>query len=220
MIDVNEIFTTVKSIVDKVSGSFKPNEFNKYAELASKDLFSFYYGSPKQYNERGVSRAGYASTQNISEKLSHLIIQDQQLTLTSGRGNTPSDKAHIISITCNTAPRVDRVEGSVFEMRKRSSTFPATAEYPVYRETATQLEFAPATLEGVAISYLRYPAIPKWGYDLVSSRPVYSASKSTNFDFPESEKLNLISRILKYMGIQNKDMPVLQFANQEAVVSS
>jgi len=198
-INVNEVYETVRSIGNKANNVFTPAEFNRVAKLANSELF-------KQKKKL------YAINQHNSESLRHLITPDEALVLTSGVATTPATKEQIIVIKSGTHVVCERVEMDRWSERIKSSIFPPTATYPIYRELASTIEFYPTNLTDVKISYLRLPATPSWAYTVVSSRPAYASGSSTHFEWQEQERETIVNMILGYLGITIREPQLTQFA--------
>lgn len=198
-LDVNEVYATVKTLGNKFGNSFSPAEFNRVAQLVNMDVWKKH-------------RNNYSATQIVSEALHHLITPDEALTLTSGIATTPTAKEQIIAIKCGTNVNCERVEYDRWVERLGSRIMAPSADYPIYRELAATLEFNPTTITDVKITYLKKPATPIWNYTIVSSRPVYAASGSVHFEWPETERESIVNGILSYLGISIREPQLTQFA--------
>ena len=60
------------------------------------------------------------------------------------------------------------------------------------------------------VAYVKKPDKPEFGYIVVSKKPVYDDSRSTHFEFHDSEFPELVYRILSYAGINLKRADIEQ----------
>lgn len=197
-ISVDEVYKSVLAITNKTTGSFSPAEFNRIAKIVNSEIFQ-------------NKKKAYAINQESSEGLRHLITSDETLSLTSGVATTPATKEQIISIKCGVNLNIERVELDRWTERLKSRILAPSATYPVYRELSSTLEFNPTTITDVKITYLRAPAVPVWGYTVVSARPVYSVGASTAFEWPETDREMIVNMILSYVGISIREPQLTQF---------
>lgn len=207
MVNVDSVYSAVRAIANKTERGFSPSDFNLYAPLASIDLFNKY-------------KASYPKNTHLSEKLNHLVVSDDELTIALGKAELPADCAYIDTVSCNTSPVVERVENYAWGSRIKSVAFGPTDEYPIYRELSDQIEYLPATLSQVKLTYIKRPQTPKWAYTLVNGKPTYDSVNSKDFEWSEDERVPLISRILKYIGIEIRDTELVQIAEQEKQIAS
>ena len=55
--------------------------------------------------------------------------------------------------------------------------------------------------DDIRTSYIKTPSTPNWAYVVVSDKPLYNSTASTNFELHASEESELVYRILVYAGI-------------------
>jgi hypothetical protein len=92
--------------------------------------------------------------------------------------------------------------------------------FPAYTLEGATIKVLPTTLNTTGMvegQYFRYPASPKFTYVVIDGSPIFngSASDYQDFELPQEEMPNLITRILKMAGLEIREAEVVQFANIE-----
>ncbi len=93
--------------------------------------------------------------------------------------------------------------------------------FPAYTLEGATINLLPSTINSLGMvqgQYFRYPFDPKWTYVTFSGgEPIFDQSQTDyqDFELPLEEEPNLVVRILKYAGVEIRDVDVFQFANQE-----
>jgi len=67
-------------------------------------------------------------------------------------------------------------------------------------------------VDRVAVSYVRKPLKPNWGYVVVNDKPLYNATSSQDFELHLAEESELVYRILAYVGIAIEKPQLTQMA--------
>lgn len=227
MVDINEVKQFVDFISNKTqSGSISPQEFNLAARRANYSLFKRRYGLPEEYQlGQPFPTQSYELTQKIKDDL-RVFKEKQTITVdSSGKMDIPSDYVHKLAIDYrkvdNTSGEptvvmvpVETIDDDKFSERKRSSLKKPTKDYPVCNINSDYIEFAPADLGKVEMTYLRLPASPVWGYTTVNTMPLYDAGTSTNFEWEEMLTNDLSALILAYVGINLQDGKLENWAKE------
>ena len=63
---------------------------------------------------------------------------------------------------------------------------------------------------GVTCEIISRPDKAEWGYDVIAERPLYNASRSTDFQLHSSEETELVYKILTLAGITLKRVDIQQ----------
>ncbi len=226
MVDINEVKQFVDFISNKVqSGSVSPNEFNLAARRANISLFKRRYGLPEEYQPgRPIPSQGYEVTQKIKDDLRVFKTTVTIMVDSAGKMILPNDYVHKLAINFRkvvnnatgnptvTFSEVETVDDDKFTGRKRSSLKAPTNDYPICNFNNTFVEFAPADLGEVEFIYLRLPADPVWGFNIVNTIELYDAAQSTNFEWNEIVTDDLSAIILDYIGINIREIPLDEWA--------
>lgn len=87
-----------------------------------------------------------------------------------------------------------------------------TKRFPKYSEFRDEFRFLPKDLGTVMIDYFATPVVPVWGYTIVSGRPVYDSTSSTDFSWDEFALNNVASVFLQMVGCNLKDGDLAGFS--------
>lgn len=205
MATVNEVFELVKYRANKsgFNGNIAPKDFNLLFPRAEIRYFNLEY-------------AQYYKTQRISDTLSKFMSDPTPITVTSqGRFDSPTDLFHVDSImaTYNGVQYpVMRVEKDRIANRLSSTYDMPTAQFPIYTEYKTFLQFYPTNLSTATLVYLKAPSPVKWAYTLVSNRPVYDETNSQDPIWSDTDIDNIIYLMLQDLGINMRDGELSNFA--------
>lgn len=222
MISTNEVYIDCQALAQKSGhGTIPPSDFNQYATLASMDLFNERLGSARDYYKlgKGMPKTTSGMTKLIDESLRPFLVADQSVTVTAGVAPVPSNCEFIDSVMYQTV-EVKWIPKNKEGNYINSSIDAPTVDYPVYIDLATDLKVLPASITPILLTFYKTPASIVWNYNLVSGRPVYNATGTVDFEWNPTEKLQLIMRILGYMGISIRDTELLQYsANEENTIA-
>ena len=233
-IDVNKVYTTVLSIINKKgSGYLTPDNFNKIAkvvqlELLDRAFYEYNRAIAKQTGGRGAQ--GYGDIpRKIKDKIDPFCAQDT-ITLTSGIGSLPSASSgtynvagvyNIINVSStDRLTQIERIDKSKLSFLLSSPLTAPSTTFPMYYVSADSIYVYPTTLSSVSMYYIGTPADPIWSSQVDTTSfgtPIYtySISGSVNFTLHPSDEVDLILGILQYFGITIKDPLVIQSAMQE-----
>jgi len=236
-IDVNKVYTTVLSILNKKgSGYMTPDNFNKIAkvvqlELLDRAFYEYNRAIAKQTSGRGSQ--GYGDIpRKIMDKLDP-FCQNSTLTIDStgtyfelpGFNNTSvysgNNTYATLSLKVNGAfTDIERIDKSKLPFLFSSKLTAPSTIFPVYYYSADLLYVFPNTITSVDLYYVSKPADPMWNSSVDTSSfgtPIYSYNDldSINFTLHASDESDLILGILKYFGVTIKDPLVIQATQQE-----
>ena len=233
-IDVNKVYTTVLSIINKKgSGYLTPDNFNKIAkvvqlELLDRAFYEYNRAVAKQTGGRGAQ--GYGDIpRKIQDKIDPFCAQDT-ITLTSGVGSLPSASSgtynvagvyNIINVSStDSLTQIERIDKSKLSFLLSSPLTAPSTTFPMYYVSADSIYVYPTTLSSVSMYYIGTPADPIWSSTVDTTSfgtPIYTYTTlgSTNFTLHPSDEVDLILGILQYFGITIKDPLVIQSAMQE-----
>ena len=214
MININDLHDTVHRIAAKQQhGTISPTDFNKYANLSNLDVFNTYLGKIKDYYQTGkaVPKIGVGMNKDLDKALLPFFVPDSPVTAIVGKAVVPANSQFISSVVSG-GKSVKWVPFNKRESYLNSSIDVPTADYPIYVDLSTEIEVYPTSLTAIKISYYKTPTTVNWGYSLASGKPVYSPSASTNFEWNETQKIELLMRILSYVGISIREGELTQYA--------
>tara|TARA_Y100000361_G_scaffold153843_1_gene176892 strand:- start:490 stop:1248 length:759 start_codon:yes stop_codon:yes gene_type:complete len=241
-IDVNKVYTTVLSILNKKgSGYMTPDNFNKIAkvvqlELLDRAFYEYNRAVAKQTSGRGAQGVGDIP-RKIMDKLDPFCdLTTLTIDSTNTYFETPGYSTIISGTTVTQALNnvyatlslkvngeftdIERIDKSKIPFLFSSKLTAPSTTFPVYYYSADLLYVFPNTINKVDLYYIAKPRDPNWvsTVDTTSfGTPVYTYDdvNSTNFRLHSSDESDLILGILKYFGVTIKDPLVIQAAQQE-----
>lgn len=242
---INEVRNSVMFILNKDNrGYITPMEFNAYARQAQLDIFQKYmyeYSNAIIKQNARYHGEGYS---NISKRVSEIIDRfSEYKTLDynaiSGTLQLPvgaPDYYYIEKIIYNNNVEVDRSDHSKILNLLNSNLTAPTASYPAYIVTSdlgyitvypnslmNPILPAVSNATNIQIRYIRYPYDPVWTYSTISvGEPVYDPTNAMHQDFeiPQEEFANLVTKILQYAGLSIREAEVVQDAKAEELQSA
>lgn len=218
MIAINEVYENTVSIAQKARhGTIRIADFNRYANLASMDLFNEKLGTTRDLYKLGkaIDKSSPGMNKSIDQALRPFLVTNTSITLTSGIGTIPAQCEFIDAVSSASGSEVKWVPNNKIIPYLKSTIDVPTEEYPIYSDLATQIEVYPITLTSILLNYYRTPETVIWAYTLVSNRPIFNSAGSVNFSWNQTMKLELITRILGYIGITIRDTELVQYASVE-----
>lgn len=218
MILIDEIKSIVYAMAQKQRhAAISPDEFSRLAQLANLDEYNFYTSGIKTYYQLGKAMPRIAPGMNkiIDQQLLPFLVTDATLTFASGVFTLPGDVEYIDTVLAGTKQAKWKPYNLISAYLDSSIDVP-TADYPIYTDVATGIKIYPDSVSAATLTYLKTPATVHWGYTLSGGRtPTYDAGTSVNFEWGESHKLSLITKILGYIGISVRDVELKQMAVAE-----
>lgn len=198
MTTAKEIHDFMRTQINKGQGRyFTPEQLDTAWNNASLDKFN--------QEKRRFEVSG-----NITSSLRN-FKKDEDVSLTTGSGDLPSDYDYITNVSANGVPVDILTEGEWVDALV-DELEPPTEDYPICN-IRKKIEVAPSSIAEVKVYYLSKPKKMVFGYNLVSNRPVYDAGTSTDPDWPESAIVDVTLRALAYMGFPLKDEVTMRSKN-------
>lgn len=131
--------------------------------------------------------------------------------------NYPSDYQHTAGVRSyyNRKERpVELVQNKAWGEVQASQIMQPTKVFPKYTEFSGEFRFLPRDIGSVMLDYWKTPVVPVWGYTIVNNEPVYDASTSTDFAFPEFAINQVMSAYLGLIGVNLKDRDIEMFSRE------
>ena len=212
---IQEIYLFVSedlSLKDK-SGYSSNDEFNRALNYAENLLFSFYM---EKYEQNNL----------ISDSLSPFIVKNTSLAITSGTGTLPTDYRHRIDLMFNkienddceayytkisASPIGSNEEGIITDSVLRRPSVEKKKVY--YFIEGDSIRVLPELTGTVTFKYLRSPDFGNRvvTYDEDAVDEVYDEESTTDLEWEEQDRQNLINILLFLKGVQIRDSELLQF---------
>lgn len=218
MISVKEIFDTVQSLALKQGhGTIAISEFDRFASIASKSLYNQKMGFDSDDYKLGkvLAKSGPGMNKEIDKSLSVFLQPDVEINLANGEGPWPESLGFVDLITTPEGVEVTWKPKHLIPSYIKSTIDSPTADNPIYTDRGTGVKVYPA-LPKVLVTYYKIPTDVKYGYTINGAgRAAYSASASVNFEWPEGNRMELITRILSLIGISIRDTELFQISEAQ-----
>lgn len=204
---IDDCFRLLKYRANKAGylGTISPNDFNLVWPRAERRYFN------EQYK-------AYLVNQGKSESLMPFKTNPIPVVVNSvGQYTKPTDILHIDAIrspsTFALQKKVGRVEDDRLAENLASPYDAPTADFPIYTEYNTYLQFNPINVGTANVVYLQKLADSVWGYNLEgpsgSLRPVYSPSLSVQPKWNDVDIDQIIYMVGDDIGINMRDRDLM-----------
>lgn len=215
MISTKNNYDYVNDLISKNNGAYmSPEEYTKYAQIASDELFDTLVGAKNQ------NTATYGRSRKLDNRLRPFRIAGASLAFVNSKAIIPANCRLITAIyTVNGEIPVRPLdEDRLRNVRRDPLAKPDSNDF-YYGEESQQFEiFAQSTNVPCKIDYLRSPAKPVFAYtNPTGRRPVYDPANSTDFDWDANMEKEITTRILAQIGLSMSSNMVLQVANNDTV---
>lgn len=225
---INSVRNTVLAVANKQNfGYISPSDFNLYAKQAQLEIFEEYFYRYTTWTAKQNAKLSGSDYANIVQNLEEVIDSFSSVSLLSYvSGNNflfPTDGYYINSLRYNDV-EADRVSnGKILSLLSSNLTAPSFL-YPAYILNETNVSVYPVPTGGaipaITAQYIRMPKDPKWTYiNLTQGEPIFdqSAVDYQDFELPLSDEPEIITKILKYVGIsiREKDLTAIAAADDQ-----
>ena len=221
-VSVDTVYQKVLTIANKEQrGYITPQEFNLLASKAQLEIFENYFHDIKMAERKPKNQNGYADeVEMVYEKLHPFMATSTSISA----GPTyalPSNLYKIDTISYNGNEVVELSKKEILYTENNPLTKAATNRIVYVREPLSSFIrnirlYPTPTLSDTypQIAYWKIPIDPKWTFVVVSEKALYNASASDaqNFELDISEEENLVTRILRLVGVIIKQPDIQQAA--------
>lgn len=219
MIAINEVFQDCKRLLSKdKAGYFSTEEFNRFSILAEQMLFRFYM---KHFEEHGhIADAMYPFN-----KVAVLGLDSEK------RFAIPSDFARRNALWYKKMtsvpggePTVEKVKIQYLEKEELQDTLDSAVRGPNLAKNRLYYSFVggkaqvwPSIPGPVEFDYLKNPTYGVRGYtvNVDTDEEDYDSTTTTNYEWLENDRQNLVSLILMQYGIVLRESEVIQYAKMQ-----
>lgn len=225
MINVDEVFKTVKDLASKdKAGYVSTGEFNRMSLIAENILWDYY----TLLHEKNSS---------IAESM-RPFIAEKALPLSNGKATIPGDYGHRLNFwfnqatngACGDGPSFSRLAAKYLERSELSGTLQSSIRRPsllkgnIYWTYAANgvVQFYPTNIKpSVILEYLRFPvyAVRVVTLDSANDEEVYSSGSSKNYEWLENDRSNIIDLILFQVGMETKQSDLITYAAQRNIAA-
>lgn len=236
MINVNTVYTTVLSILNKEQrGYLTPYEFNQIATQVQLEIFEKFFEDYNQYIRMPKTDVEFASRMDhIYEEFQFFNEYSDASAVSGNAYDVPTNLHRFGSAFLTRAvgdPEIAIFSERDFHELQLSPLTQPNINFPVAVYRTDKLYLAPEVsnpaVTDVKFSYMRKPADVVWAYEVGAqgqfiwdgtpgaAGPFIPASGSVNFEISDSQQTEVIISILKYAGVVIRDPQIVQAASQE-----
>ena len=223
---IDDVRTTVLAVLNKNNyGYLSPMDFNLYAKQAQLEIFeNLFYQYNNQINSENARRSGtdYADiSKGILEDIDLFNVSSLLPSVALGFFKLPTDYYFITTLTysvSNVDVVLERVSQNKITALNASPLTAPSVDFPAYVQRRDDVRVYPNTTGPVTANYVRYPKDPVWTYLTLgdNNTPIYTETSSfQDFELPKSYQNELVTKILKYAGVEIREKMVVDFANNE-----
>jgi hypothetical protein len=182
---IDECYRLVNYVTNKeISGNtFKPADFNLMAKMAQLEFINKRLGNIKAIDPRsGTPPFGYKSTRKVDIDLRPLVYGPITIPInTSGNFNYPAGFIWPDAFHKTDFKPITEVDSDEYPHVKHSTFEPPTTDYPVLIFRNPYGFIDPYNIGNFAMSYVKTPPDPIWGYTEQSGNSVYDPGSSQDF---------------------------------------
>lgn len=204
--NISDIYSLVNYITRTQRGVFiAPSEFNESLTAAQLELFQYYWS------------LFYEQDQQLHDALQPFkVLRYQFASDASGLVTFPSNYIHlffgVFSIYGSTICPVQFLDNEQIADAIDNQLRPISLSNPIAEMSSSGFQMYPMSSQIGFYSYLRLPNQPVYAYTQVNRTITYDAANSTQLEFTDVYVNNIVSRALKYFGINMGEQDIEQFA--------
>jgi hypothetical protein len=221
-VNINTVYQTTLSILNKEQrGYLTPQQFNLFANQAQLDLFEQYFYDINQFGRVSGNSTEYSDMLNIlNEKISPFEVVSSGLSSFGGGLVLPTDLYRLGTVIKDGTIECERLDRKEFLQAAQAPLAAPTNTRPVYMQIPGKIQVygkdtTAQLTAGITCNYIKKPATPTWGYNIVFGEALYNAGTSTDFELHPSEETELVIKILELAGIAIEDIQLYQIAAGE-----
>ena len=222
-ISVDTVYKTVLLILNKEQrGYMTPDEFNKIGSQVQREIFEAYFEDLNQQLRIPQSDVEYSDRVAITdEKIAEFKVEGTPVHTTGGIFTLPSDLYRLGSLTfeeTNKIPvEIQRVgRADFYNIRKSPLTAP-TQTHPIYLYEDNKTLIYPTSITSkVKAQYVKKPTDIKWAFTTGSlGQLVFDSANAIDFELHNSERTEVVLKVLLYQGVVIRDPQIVQVAAQK-----
>lgn len=158
----------------------------------------------------------YGATQIIHDAIRKLRVQKSFTSDSTGLVTFDSDYLHLIggayTVSGSTINNVRFLNEDELALALKSQLRAVSTSNPIAIDASVGFRLYPAVTQTGFYNYLRRPATPVLGYTQSGRTITYDPNTSTQLEFTDVYINNIISRALKFWGINMAEQDIQQFA--------
>jgi hypothetical protein len=215
---INDIYNIVHFIINKESrGYITPFQFNSFAKQAQQEIVDGYFYEYNKSIANRNSRVDYREVlKKIKESMDVFVMPPTTLiyNTVSGLFSSPPDFYTTITLMYN-GKEIDEVSREKLTYHMQDDFSGNNIFYPTYVKYGNEYQVMPSTITSeVKLIYFRNPKDPNWTYQLLGDDAIFnpSAPGYQDLEVGVDDKFKMITKILKYAGLNIREADVVQAA--------
>lgn len=202
--NINDIYNQMLFIVRKERGVFVTvNEAMQTLDNAQLEATEEWFST-------------YGATQIIHDAIRKLRVQKSFTSDSTGLVTFDADYLHLIggayTVSGSTINNVRFLNEDELALALKSQLRAVSTSNPIAIDASVGFRLYPAATQSGFYNYLRRPATPVLGYTQSGRTITYNPGTSTQLEFTDVYINNIISRALKFWGINMAEQDIQQFA--------
>jgi len=202
--NINDIYNQMLFIVRKERGVFVTiNEAMQTLDNAQLEAVEEWFST-------------YGTTQIIHDAIRKLRVQKSFTSDSTGLVTFDSDYLHLIggayTVSGSSINNVRFLNEDELALALKSQLRVVSTSNPIAIDASVGFRLYPAATQSGFYNYLRRPATPVLGYTQSGRTITYDPGTSTQLEFTDVYINNIISRALKFWGINMAEQDIQQFA--------
>lgn len=202
--NINDIYNQMLFIVRKERGVFVTvNEAMQTLDNAQLEATEEWFST-------------YGATQIIHDAIRKLRVQKSFTSDSTGLVTFDADYLHLIggayTVSGSTINNVRFLNEDELALALKSQLRVVSTSNPIAIDASVGFRLYPAATQSGFYNYLRRPATPVLGYTQSGRTITYDPNTSTQLEFTDVYINNIISRALKFWGINMAEQDIQQFA--------
>lgn len=202
--NINDIYNQMLFIVRKERGVFVTvNEAMQTLDNAQLEATEEWFST-------------YGATQIIHDAIRKLRVQKSFTSDSTGLVTFDADYLHLIggayTVSGSTINNVRFLNEDELALALKSQLRAVSTSNPIAIDASVGFRLYPAATQSGFYNYLRRPAAPVLGYTQSGRTITYDPNTSTQLEFTDVYINNIISRALKFWGINMAEQDIQQFA--------
>jgi hypothetical protein len=216
-----DIYNIVNYVVniDINGNAYSPEEFERDLNGQSLRLFKKKLGLPEEYQPNApIPRQG-VDVSSVNQRDLRPFLVKESLTAASGVYDISAKKvAHVLGLSPSpqTGFPCDELTSSEYYDRVNNPITQPTLYYPAYAWTSDAvIEFLPSTITNFNIRYYKFPtdAVVVIDANATTLLPEYNADSSTELEWDDINKMDLVYMILRNAGVNLQRQDVQAYAD-------
>jgi|TARA_R110000823_G_scaffold90382_1_gene199813 hypothetical protein len=223
-VSVDTVYQKVLALANKEQrGYVTPLEFNLLANQAQELIFEQYFYDLDQFKRKDTDQTSLSDMQELIE---NKLTEFTNVLVLAGGTTYPNNyrTGRIFALDVDTNMNYEAKHVEMNEIRKYLGSefhMMGLRQSPMYHKSNmpgsdVEVYNHEGLLQtGVSCEIITRPERIEWGYDVIASKALYNASRSTDSQLHASEETELVFKILELAGIVINKPGLIQAAAQE-----